>query len=61
MNPIAINQYAQDRHQEIVREAEAYWKAELARTGADVLPPETLKQTRTPLKRVAQLLTALIR
>ncbi|MBZ0299699.1 MAG: hypothetical protein K8J31_08170 [Anaerolineae bacterium] len=60
MNPIAINQYAKERHEEIVREAEAYWKAELARAEADAYVPKQNHQPSKPLQDVVrQLITFL--
>ncbi|HLV35839.1 MAG TPA: hypothetical protein VKY59_12020 [Spirillospora sp.] len=60
-DPIAISNYGRERHQEYVREAEAYWRAELAREarGDNI----SLKRPRPAnrLQHITRLLTTLLR
>lgn len=54
-------QYAQVRHEELMREVDAFWRMELARQErGENLPAETPRKSR-PQQWVAQLLTALQR
>lgn len=59
-NPIAVSSYGQSRQQEIARDAESYWQAQLVRESrgqTNAFNPPTHRST--PLRRVAHTLTAL--
>jgi hypothetical protein len=60
-NPIAISQYGQMRHQELVREAEAYWQARLVREGGEAGSVQSGPSRRLGRRQAGRLLTALLR
>jgi hypothetical protein len=60
-DPITINHYALLRHEELMREVDAFWEMKLAREErGEHLRPEMPRKT-APQRWVAQLLTALHR
>jgi hypothetical protein len=60
-DPVAISQYGQIRHEELVREAEAYWRVELERKARGETFRAHAPRKAGPLNWITHLLTALHR
>jgi hypothetical protein len=55
------NQYSQIRHEELMREVDAFWRMELARQERGEKLPAEAPRKASPLNRLTHLLATIIR